>query len=64
MGRMGAACLVYVSLAVHHHGYEPLSVRVEGQLLLIRVYMSFHRGSSGGHLLVEQDIIGVVGDRD
>jgi len=64
MGRMGEACLVYVSLVVHHHGYERLSVRVQDRLLPGRVYNTFHRGSSGGHLLVQQDTIGVVEDID
>lgn len=63
MGRMGEACLVYVSLAMRHHGYERLSVRAQDRLLPGRVYNTFHRGSSGGHP-VQQDTIGVVEEID
>jgi len=59
MERTGEASLVCVSSAVHRHGYMPLSVRVQGRMLLGRAYKPFHHGSSGGHP-VELDTIGVV----
>jgi hypothetical protein len=64
MGRMDEGSLVCASSEVHRHGFVLLLVMVQDRMLPVLAYTSFHRGSSGEHLLVHQDTTGVVGEID
>lgn len=64
MERTDEAFLVCASSEVHHYGFVRLLVMVWGRVLPEPGYTSFHRGSNGEHLPVQQDTIGVVEDID
>jgi len=64
MERADEAFLVCATSEVHHHGFVRLLVMVRGRVLSELAYTSFHRGSNGEHLPVQQDTIGVMVDID
>ena len=64
MGWMDEGSLVCAISGVHHHGSVRLLVMVQGRVFPELEYTSFHHGSSGDHLLVQQDITGVLQDID